>query len=179
MVALSATGDFSRHSNSIQASWFTLAHAISTCGGAALERGNSTATGIASMGPTPIREEVAHIAALLESTPDREWRLRDLAAQVHLSPGHLSRLCVAAWGRTPRAQLAFIRVERLAYLLRETNEPVERCIHTVGWRNHGHAVSIFRRMMGMSPSEYRGLGRRQDPEIPDGSEHIGSPFQPF
>ena len=179
MVALSATGDFSLHANRIQASWFTLAHAISTCGGAAPERGTSVAAVVAPVGPTPIRQEVAHIAALLESTPDREWRLQDLAEQVHLSPGHLSRLCVAAWGRTPRAQLAFIRVERLAHLLRETNEPVERCIHTVGWRNHGHAVSIFRRMMGMSPSEYRGRGRRQDPEVPDGSEHMGSPFQPF
>lgn len=155
MVSLSRKGDFSEHSNQLQAHWFTVAHALS------LGRGEATApTGIrlGSQGiaaPVPIRSEVLQVDALLRERPERTWTLRDLAVAVHLSPGHLSALCSRVWGYPPRIRLQLIRIDALAELLRESNLPVKQCIYQLGWRNHSHAAGLFRAAMGLAPGEYR------------------------
>ena len=55
-------------------------------------------------------------ARLLAEAPQRDWRLRDLAALVHLSASQLGRAFTQRFGMPPMRYLAHIRAHRLAHL---------------------------------------------------------------
>lgn len=94
-------------------------------------------------------------ARLLAEAPQRDWRLRDLAALVHLSVSQLGRAFTLRFGMPPMRYLAHIRAHRLAHLLVETDLPIGVAMTKVGWRSRGHAARQFTDVVGTSPSEYR------------------------
>ena len=94
-------------------------------------------------------------ARLLAEAPQRDWRLRDLAALVHLSVSQLGRAFTQRFGMPPMRYLAHIRAHRLAHLLVETDLPIGVAMTKVGWRSRGHAARQFTDVVGISPSEYR------------------------
>lgn len=87
----------------------------------------------------------------------RRWLLRDLAEMVHLSPKQLARVFTAAYGRTPCAYLARLRVEKMARLLREDNLTIDAAAHGVGW-SRNQAAEMFTRHIGVTPGRYRLYG---------------------
>lgn len=108
----------------------------------------------------PIRPEVRSAARLLRHAPERRWTLDALAEAVHLSPSHLGRLFVPAFGKTPIAYLTMLRAERMAHLLRTTDDPIATVARKVGWTDPDYAGRLFRRSIGITPRQYRSLSRR-------------------
>lgn len=108
----------------------------------------------------PIRDEVRHAASLLRHKSERRWTLGALAKAVHLSPSHLGRLFVPAFGKTPIAYLTMLRAEQMAHLLRTTDEPIATVARKVGWTDPAYAGRLFRRSIGITPREYRSLSQR-------------------
>jgi AraC-like DNA-binding protein len=78
-----------------------------------------------------------------------------LAAQAHVSPSHFARSFREAYGETPHQFLLAKRIERAAFLLRETDRPVTEISLDVGWRSLGTFSSTFKRLLGVTPSAYR------------------------
>lgn len=105
------------------------------------------------------RVEVSTAARLLTEDFAEAWTLERLAARVHLSPTHLRRLFVDAYGKTPGMFLTERRVEYLAYLMRETKLPISKAVLTAGWQKHTNANRHFERLIGYSLSDYRRLQR--------------------
>lgn len=105
------------------------------------------------------RVEISTAARLLTEEFAEAWTLERLAARVHMSPTHLRRLFVDAYGRTPGTFLIERRVEYLAYLMRETKLPVSKAILAAGWQKHTNANRHFERLTGHSLSDYRRLQR--------------------
>ena len=103
----------------------------------------------------PIREEAHQVRELLDGEPARAWSLRELAGAVHLSPRQLTEVFTRAYGRTPLGYLTARRVEEMARLLRETDQPVADVAHRVGWRSRNRATVAFRQVTGVTPSQYR------------------------
>lgn len=104
----------------------------------------------------PTAESTARRAAqLLADTPERDWRLRDLAGEVHLSVSQLGRVFTRAFGCTPMQYLTHVRAHRLAHLLVETELPVGTAMQLVGWRSRGHAARQFTDIVGVQPSVFR------------------------
>lgn len=106
----------------------------------------------------PIRREAALAAALMRSDISKPWRLADLAAHAHLSLHQLADVFTDAFGVTPRTYLSILRAQHMAKLVRETDQPITRIYRQVGWHSRGHAAIIFRRYLGVNPSEYRRYG---------------------
>lgn len=94
-------------------------------------------------------------ARLLTEAPERDWRLRDLAALVHLSVSQLGRAFTQQFGMPPIQYLAHVRADRLAELLIETDLPIGVAMNRVGWHSRGHAARQFAAIIGVSPSDYR------------------------
>ncbi|OKL50748.1 helix-turn-helix transcriptional regulator [Buchananella hordeovulneris] len=94
-------------------------------------------------------------ARLLTEAPERDWRLRDLAALVHLSVSQLGRVFAQRFGMPPMRYLAHVRARRLAELLVETDLPIGVAMSRVGWHSRGHAARQFTAIVGVSPSNYR------------------------
>ncbi|WP_407670826.1 helix-turn-helix transcriptional regulator [Parenemella sanctibonifatiensis] len=85
----------------------------------------------------------------------RPWTLTDLADITHLSPSRLRQLFLTSYGLTPIGWLTHQRVRKMAQLLRETHQAVRDIAKTVGWRNQARAAQQFRKLTGLSPTEYR------------------------
>lgn len=106
----------------------------------------------------PVRREAALAAALMQSDIAKPWRLAELATRAHLSPHQFANVFVDSFGVTPYTYLSILRVQRMAKLVRETDQPITQLYRKVGWRSRGHAATIFRSYLGVNPSEYRRYG---------------------
>jgi transcriptional regulator GlxA family with amidase domain len=83
------------------------------------------------------------------------WTLDALAAVSHMSGEHLRRLCQQELGRSPVQHLAFMRIQRAKELLETSDEKMESVAQGVGYENGLAFSRAFKRIVGMSPSEYR------------------------
>jgi AraC-like DNA-binding protein len=80
--------------------------------------------------------------------------LEQLAQTVYLSPFHLSRLFRERLGVPPHTYLNQIRVQQAQHLLRQ-GEPVAAVAVSVGFADQAHFSKAFKRIVGVSPGQYR------------------------
>ncbi len=101
---------------------------------------------------------------------DREYAepldLDVLAVTAGLSKYHFLRCFARTYGRTPAAYLMERRIERAQDLLRATNLTVTEVCWLVGYASLGSFSSRFRRLVGVSPSEYQARWASGAPRIP-------------
>jgi AraC-like DNA-binding protein len=103
---------------------------------------------------------------------DRDYaerlNLGALAREAGYSKYHFARTFAEAYGETPRAYLTRRRVERAKNLLRTANLSVTEVCFLVGFESLGSFSSLFRRLVGQSPSAYRAssLAAGATPPIP-------------
>jgi AraC family L-rhamnose operon transcriptional activator RhaR len=102
---------------------------------------------------------VAATVAQFEASPERQWRLDDLAQEVNLDPAYLGRLFTRHIGLTPMSFLARIRAERAAALLTHSTLSTARVGAAVGWDDPTYFARRFRTLVGLTPSEYRRRNR--------------------
>jgi len=105
--------------------------------------------------PKQVRPEIVAAVHAMDDELDRTWTLADLADITHLSPSRLRQLFLSSYGLTPIGWLTHQRVRKMAQLLHETHQAVRDIAKTVGWRNQAHAAQQFRKLTGLSPTEYR------------------------
>jgi AraC-like DNA-binding protein len=94
--------------------------------------------------------------------------LDDLAREAGYSRFHFARAFATAYGETPRAYLTRRRLERAKTLLRSANLTVTEVCFTVGFDSLGSFSSLFRRVVGQTPSGYQRASARSGgpPPIP-------------
>ena len=82
-------------------------------------------------------------------------RVADMAQAAGLSPAHFSREFSRTFGESPHRYLLTRRLERSAALLRTTDRTVADICFMVGLESVGSFTTSFRRMFGMTPTQYR------------------------
>lgn len=105
--------------------------------------------------PSGTIDAFAGVIAHLHDNFAESLSTRDLANMAGLSVSHFERRFRQAFGASPRQYLVRIRVEHAARLLLETENTVSQVAHACGFYDHAHFSRSFRRIMNMSPSEYR------------------------
>ena len=78
-----------------------------------------------------------------------------LAAIAHLSASQFGRVFKEVYGETPHRYLQRRRVERAAFLLRETDRSVTEICFDVGFQSLGTFSRTFSEIVGASPRDYR------------------------
>jgi AraC family transcriptional regulator len=78
-----------------------------------------------------------------------------LAAVAHLSPYHFSRAFKTATGQAPHRFVLERRVERARLHLAAGRESLAGIAYTTGFSSQAHFSSIFRRLTGVTPKQYR------------------------
>lgn len=81
--------------------------------------------------------------------------VEDLARAAGLSKAHFSREFRRTFGESPYVYLLTRRLERAAALLRNTDHSVAEICLEVGLQGIGSFTTSFKRMYGMTPTEYR------------------------
>ena len=91
----------------------------------------------------------------IEANYSHALRLEDLAAMMETSPSHLSRLFTRQVGMPLFEYINRVRVRKASLLLRKTTMSVMEVAIDVGYNNVSFFNRYFRRIMRVSPREYR------------------------
>ncbi|WP_261133952.1 helix-turn-helix domain-containing protein [Bacillus sp. Marseille-Q3570] len=81
--------------------------------------------------------------------------LKGISDQVYLSPSYFSRLFKEETGKTLVEYLADVRVQKAKSMLRMSSLPIEVIANNVGFATSGYFATTFKRLVGITPSEYR------------------------
>ncbi|MCA9240543.1 MAG: substrate-binding domain-containing protein [Planctomycetales bacterium] len=79
----------------------------------------------------------------------------EIAEHVAISRRTLETKFRATLGRTPALELRRVRIELAKKLLAETSDPITNIVFAAGFNSRQVFSSLFRRVTGMTPSEYR------------------------
>ena len=91
----------------------------------------------------------------MESNYTRNWRLGELAGKAQMSESSLLRLFRKATGHTPIEYLIHLRLQKAMTLLRDSNRSITEIAFTVGFNDSNYFWRQFKKVMSMSPTEYR------------------------
>jgi AraC-like DNA-binding protein len=91
----------------------------------------------------------------LERSYNAPITIEDLSREVALSPYHLIRAFRRVYKRTPHQYLMEQRLAKAKELLRNSDLSVTEICMAVGFESLGSFSTLFRKVVGLSPSAYR------------------------
>ncbi len=103
-----------------------------------------------------VMAQVEHIHAYIEKSYYETFTLTSLAEQYHVDASYLSRTFSKTYGETITAFLTRTRMEHAIELMRDPDRKLETISMLVGYDDYNYFSRVFRKKMGVSPSEYRG-----------------------
>jgi AraC-like DNA-binding protein len=108
----------------------------------------------------PTHRVVSRFIELAERDATRRHRIADYAAELAVTPGHLSVLCTQYAGQRAKRLLGNILVSRARRLLLYTDESAARVGASLGFEDPSYFSRFFRRETGQTPKEFRNALRR-------------------
>jgi AraC-like DNA-binding protein len=100
-------------------------------------------------------ERVKRVIELMEGDPSRSFTLGKMAESVNLSAPYFCYLFKTITGVPPAKYLKSLRMQQAGTLLTTTFLSVKEIVRRVGLTDESHFVRDFKRVYGMTPSEYR------------------------
>lgn len=97
----------------------------------------------------------SRIETFIQSNLSRDLSLAVLAANVHLSPFHFARAFRNTFGHSPHQYVTRERVGKARQLLRSNGMLIGEVALAVGYSSHGQFSTVFRRITGTTPRQYR------------------------
>ncbi|WP_054705914.1 AraC family transcriptional regulator [Bacillus sp. JCM 19041] len=110
-------------------------------------------------------EIVAHLIEYIEHHFDEALDLNTLASVVHLSPAYTSRIFKQATGQGLTEHLQEVRISQACKRLVKTNEPIFQLARRVGFQSSAHFHRVFKRILDLSPTQYRNKQQRKNGNI--------------
>lgn len=104
---------------------------------------------------TASRRSVDEIARYLYEHADGPVTLRDIAQEVNLNEHYICTLYRRHTGKSIMAHLHEIRIGRARRLLTHTPLSVTQIAHETGFSSSQYFARVFKRMVGMTPGQYR------------------------
>jgi len=108
-----------------------------------------------NLNPGKYREIVEQAEYFMKHNLERPIGREDMANAVNLSSIHLGRIFKSVTGRAPGQRLTEIRIEAAQSLLIDTTLPITQVSLLVGFNSFSHFTQLFKRQVGISPSDYR------------------------
>ena len=112
--------------------------------------------------PPAKRSDEAIVQVMLRYLRDNYSRCSlsvcDLAAQVHLSERHASRLFHQVMGTTIKAYLTTLRMEKAAQLLLDGRTPIKEVALATGYPDVRYFTTLFHQRVGLTPASFQRKG---------------------
>lgn len=86
---------------------------------------------------------------------NNQFGLKDMAEHVCVSPSHLSKIYSQETGQTLTEYLTQTRMKKAMELLSGTNQKTFEIAYDVGYSDHHYFSNLFKKITGMTPTEYR------------------------
>lgn len=81
--------------------------------------------------------------------------IEDICREIYLSSSHFKRVFKSRTGKTPYRFLTEIRIEKAKEMLKGKERAIYEVARLCGFVNQGNMSTIFKRNIGISPSEFR------------------------
>jgi AraC-like DNA-binding protein len=91
----------------------------------------------------------------VERTCGEGLTVEELAEKMQLSRKELDRVFSSVLNISPKKYIISVRIERACTALRKTSESIAEIAETVGYANQFYFAKEFKRLTGMTPSQYR------------------------
>ncbi|MBE6930517.1 MAG: helix-turn-helix transcriptional regulator [Ruminococcaceae bacterium] len=92
---------------------------------------------------------------ILQNYGDAAFSVKDLCAQLALSPAHVRRIFMENAQVPPVKYINYLRCEQAKNLLIASNLPIKVISEFIGFSDSLYFSRIFKKSVGISPSEYR------------------------
>ncbi|MDT8389126.1 MAG: AraC family transcriptional regulator [Lentisphaeria bacterium] len=92
----------------------------------------------------------------IEAMIGKPLNAKMLAEQIGVSQEHLNRIFRDELGRTPYQCIADAKMHRACELLKNTDQTIANVAEQVGYGPDSHFARLFKRVIGVTPSRYRG-----------------------
>lgn len=89
----------------------------------------------------------------------KKLKLEDIAAETSLSASHFSRLFVNRTGHSPIDYFIQLKIQRACRLIDNSGWSIADVSREMGFDDQFYFSRVFRKVMGMSPNEYRKRGK--------------------
>ena len=97
------------------------------------------------------------VTEYIQQNLDKELTLAELAAVVYMSPYHFARLFKGSTGVPPHRFVVRQRIARARGVLATPELSIAQISRLVGFRTPSHFITVFRRVLGITPGAYRSL----------------------
>lgn len=114
----------------------------------------------ASRRPSLTPAALRRIADYIEAHIDQPLRLEQLAKVVGISRAHFARAFHNETGVTPHRYVMQRRVEAALIMLKTGDLPLSDIASMTGFADNAHLNRMFRKLLGVRPSEARGMVRK-------------------
>lgn len=104
----------------------------------------------------PVKSYADLAADFIKRYYAEEITLMSVANQINVNPSYLSRLFKQEKGENFVSYLTRVRMERAKSFLESGKYKVSEVADRVGYHNYPYFSKIFKKIVGMSPEEYRG-----------------------
>lgn len=91
----------------------------------------------------------------MESNASYNLTIEEISREIYVSPAHFGRMFKYYTGQTPHQYLLGIRIQKAKEMLKKDQVSVEEAAKLCGFVNLSHFSSVFKRLVGVKPSEYR------------------------
>ena len=102
-----------------------------------------------------IKEELLCVRVEMLSSPEKEWTVELLAEKSRLSPSYFQGIYKKTFGISPINDLIKARVKKAESYLLSSNKKETEIADLCGYNNVEHFIRQFRRLKGISPSDFR------------------------
>ncbi len=102
----------------------------------------------------------APVVAAIQSKLDRAITIGELADIAGMHPTYFANRFHGVFGSAPRRYIMVKRVEQAQRLLWSSEEPLKGIAASCGFDDLPYFSRVFRKITGVAPGTYRGMGRR-------------------
>jgi AraC family transcriptional regulator len=101
------------------------------------------------------QERILRVLVHIQQHLDQALPLEDLARVAFFSPYHFHRIFEGMVGESVKEHTRRLRLERAAFRLKFTDQPITRIAFEAGYEAHESFTRAFRAMFGEAPSQFR------------------------
>jgi len=89
------------------------------------------------------------------NSPDRLWKIEELAEQAHLSHAYFQVMYKKAFGVTCITDVINTKITQAKVLLTSTDLPVKQVAQELGYNEVYHFIRQFKKSTGLTPGAFR------------------------